>query len=184
MIPVRPRRISTRTFETADESPSNIKSTVVFDQGRLYVTVGGDIWWGKHEAWLRCIDATRTGDITSHGLVWSYPLDRHCCSTPSIQGDLVFVADCGGKVHCVDAATGRAHWVHDAEGEMWSSTLVADGKVYVGTRRGQFWILNADKDLKVLSSIRLPDPVISTSVAANGVLYVGTMTTLYAVQSK
>lgn len=164
------------------ESPSNIKSTVVFDQGRLYVTGGGDIWWGKHESWLQCIDASGTGDITRSNGVWSYPLDRHCCSTPSLSQGLVFVADCGGNVHCVDAATGQRHWVHDAGGEMWSSTLVADGKVYVGTRRGQFWVLKADKELEVLSSIRLPDPVVSTAVAANGVLYVGTMTTLYAVQ--
>ena len=162
-------------------SPSTIKSMPVFHKGRVYVTVGGDIWWGKEKAWLQCIDATKTGDITRTGLVWSYPLQRHCCSTPSVRDGLVYAADCGGKVHCVDAQTGRPYWVHDAGGEMWASTLVADNKVYVGTRRGDFWILAAGKQRRVLSSIRLDDPVISTPVAANGTLYVGTMKRLYAL---
>ncbi len=36
-----------------NESPSNIKSIPVFHNNRVYVTVGGDIWWGKHQAWLK-----------------------------------------------------------------------------------------------------------------------------------
>jgi outer membrane protein assembly factor BamB len=163
-------------------SPSNIKSMPVFHNGRVYVTVGGDIWWGKNQSWLQCIDASQTGDVTKSALIWSYPLGPHCCSTPSVHDGLVYVADCGGKVHCVDAQTGRPYWVHNAGSEIWSSTLVADGKVYVGTRRGDFWVLAAGKELKVLSTIRLRDAIISTPVAANGVLYVGTMTRLYALK--
>jgi outer membrane protein assembly factor BamB len=163
-------------------SPSNIKSMPVFHDGRLYVTGGGDIWWGKHAAWLQCIDATKTGDTTTGGPIWSYAVGRHCCSTPAIHEGLVYVADCDGKVHCVDAQTGRAYWVHDTGAEIWASTLVADGKVYVGTRRGHFWVLAAGKQLQVLSSLKLPGGLPSTTTAANGMLYVATMTTLYAVQ--
>ena len=164
------------------ESPSNIKSMPVFHDGRVYVTVGGDIWWGKNQSWLKCIDASKTGDVTQSGLLWSCPLGRHCCSTPSVHDGLVYVADCDGKVHCVDAETGRPYWVHDAGGEIWASTLVADGKVYVGTRRGDFWVLAAGQQKRILSSVRLRDPVISTPVAAKGTLYVGTMTRLYALK--
>jgi outer membrane protein assembly factor BamB len=121
------------------QSPSNVKSTPVFHDKRLYVTYGGDIWWGKEQAWLKCIDATGTGDITGPGTLWSYALKLHCCSTPSVHDGLVFVADCGGVVHCVDAETGRPYWTHDAKADMWASTLVADAKVYIGTRRGRFW---------------------------------------------
>ena len=154
----------------------------VFHDGRIYVTCGGDIWWGKNEAWLKCIDATRTGDVTEGGRLWSYPVERHCCSTPSIHDGLVYVADCGGMVHCVDAHSGRPYWVHDAGREIWASTLVADEKVYIGTRRGDFWVLATGKEKQVLSSIRLDAPVISTPIAANGTLYVGTMKRLYALQ--
>ncbi len=181
--PTAPKEDIHRYIRNRRESPSNIKSMPVFHDDRVYVTVGGDIWWGKNEAWLKCIDATKTGDITEDGLLWSYPLQRHCCSTPSVHDALVYVADCGGKVHCVDAVTGRPYWVHDAGRDMWASTLVADGKVYIGTRGGRFWVLAAGKEKRVLSSIRLKDPVISTTVAAGGTLYVGTMSRLYALQT-
>ncbi len=164
------------------ESPSNILSMPVFRNGRVYVTVGGDIWWGKNQSFLQCIDAGRSGDVTSNALVWSYPLGPHCCSTVSIHDGLVYVADCGGKVHCVDAETGRPYWVHNAGGEIWGSTLVADGRVYVGTRRGDFWVLAAGKELRVISSIRLREPISGTPVAANGTLYVATAARLYALQ--
>jgi outer membrane protein assembly factor BamB len=154
----------------------------VFYNNRLYVTVGGDIWWGKNEAWLKCIDATQTGDVTGSGEVWSYPLQRHCCSTPSVSNGLVFVADCGRMLHCVDAETGRPYWTHKLGGEVWGSTLVADGKVYVGSRRGDFWILAAEKEKRVLASVDLGAPTGSTPVAANGVLYVTTLERLYAVE--
>jgi outer membrane protein assembly factor BamB len=165
------------------EGPSNIKSMPVFYKDRLYVTVGGDIWWGKNQAWLKCIDATKTGDITATGEIWSYQLERHCCSTPSIYGGLVFVADCAGNIHCVDAETGKPYWTHETKGEIWASTLVADGKVYIGTRRRDFWILAASKDKKVIDSIDLDSAVVGSPVAANGVLYITTMKNLYAVRT-
>ncbi len=180
--PTAPKENIHSYIRNRTESPSIIKGMPVFHNGRIYVTVGGDIWWGKNRAWLKCIDATKTGDITESGLLWSYPVEHHCCSTPSIHDGLVYVADCAGKVHCVDAQTGHPYWVHDAGREIWASTLVADGKVFIGTRAGEFWILAAGKKKRVLSSIRLDAPVISTSIAADGTLYVGTMTRLYALQ--
>lgn len=179
--PQGPKENIHRYIGNRRESPSNIKSMPVFYRKRIYVTVGGDIWWGKHKAWLLCIDATKTGDVTKSGLLWSYPLERHCCSTPSIEDGLVYVADCGGKVHCVDAETGQPYWIHDAEGEIWASTLVADGKVFVGTRKGDFWVLAAGKSKAVRRRVHLDEPIHGTAVAANGVLYVTTMTRLYAL---
>jgi len=166
------------------EGPSSIKAMPVVHDGRVYVTAGGDIWWGKRQSQLLCFDPAGQGDLTESGLVWSYAIDHHCCATPSVSGGLVYVTDCAGMVHCVDAKTGKAHWVHDAGREMWSSTLVADGKIYVGTRQGIFWVLAAGKEKKVLSEIRLDSPIISTAVAADGVLYVCTSKTLYAVKEK
>jgi len=163
------------------EGPSNIKSMPVLHGDRLFVTVGGDIWWGKREAWLMCIDVTQTGEITKTGRLWSYALERHCCSTPSIHDGLAFVADCGGMLHCVDAASGQQYWTHDLGREVWGSTLVADGKVYVGTRRGDFWILAANKERHVLSHTRFDASIGTTPVAANGILYVATLERLYAI---
>jgi len=166
------------------EGPSNFYGMPVLYEGRIYAAGGGDIWWGKNEAWLKCINPAGTGDITTNGLVWSYPLEKHVMGTPAIANDLVFIADCGRAFHCVDARTGQACWTHEINGEAWASPLAADGKVYLGTRSGNFYIFAATREKKLLNLIELGDPISSTAVAANGVLYVATMSRLYAVKKE
>ena len=61
---------------------------------------------------------------------------------------------------------------------------MADGKVYLGTRSGAFYVLAASKEKRVLSELELGSPISATATAANGTLYVGTMTHLYAIQRK
>ena len=163
------------------ESPASIVGMPVFHDERIYVAAGGDPWHGKRECWLKCIEATGVGEVTRTGLLWSYPLRRHCISTPSVVGGLAFIADMGRVVHCVDTRTGRACWTHDLDGEVWGSTLVADGKLYVGTDRGTLWVLAAGRDKQVLGSVDMGDPIHTTPVAANGVVYIATMTRLYAL---
>jgi outer membrane protein assembly factor BamB len=179
--PTGPKEDVSQYLRNRRESPSNIKSTPVFHDNRLYVTVGGDIWWGKNQAWLQCIDATKTGDITATGLVWSCPLKLHTCSTPAVHDGLVYVADCGRQISCVDAATGKVQWLQEAKGDIWASPLVADGKVYLGSNRGDFWILAAGRQKQVLCTLQLDSNISSTAIAANGVVYVATMKKLYAL---
>jgi outer membrane protein assembly factor BamB len=179
--PTGPKEDLFRFSRNRKEGPSIIKSMPVYHDGRVYVSAGGDIWWGKQKSWLKCIDASGSGDITSKGEIWSFAMDTHCCSTPSIHDGLVYIADCGKNVHCLDAATGLRYWSHEAEGAIWGSTMVADGKVYFGTRRGDFWILAAGKEKQVLCSVKLDGSMSSTPAVANGVVYVSTMETLYAI---
>jgi outer membrane protein assembly factor BamB len=180
--PTAPKENVHRFNSNRKESPSNIKSMPVFYDNRVFVTVGGDLWWGKHEAWLKCIDATKTGDITKTGEVWSYPLQRHCMATPAIHNGLVFVGDSGQRLHCVDAATGQPHWTHEVKGAAWASPLVADGKVYFATQKGEFLVFAESKEKKLLSEINLGSAINGTPVAANGVLYATTMKEIFAVR--
>lgn len=179
--PAAPKENVSSYLRNRREGPTNVESMPVFHRGRLYVTAGGDIWWGKNEAWLLCVDAAQTGDITESGRLWSYPLDRHACATPAIVDGLVFVADCRGQLHCVDAETGEGYWKHRLAGEIWASPLAADGKVYVGSRRGDLCVVAAKKELEVLNSIEFGDAITSTVAPANGVLYVNTLKNLYAI---
>jgi outer membrane protein assembly factor BamB len=167
-------------------SPSVIMGMPVFDNGRVYFAAGGDLWWGKRQGWLKCVDAAGSGDVTKSAEIWSYPLSRETCCTPAVYGGMVFATDCGGVIHCVDAANGKPLWTHKADGDIWASPLVADGKVYVGTRRGEFVVLAASKEKRLISSTHLGDgddaKISGTATAANGVLYVPTMSKLYALK--
>ena len=176
------------------ESPSNIYGMPVVHRDHLYVAGGGDIWWGKNEAWLKCIDVKSLTQPASslspsegeragvRGLVWSYPLEKHVMSTAAVTDDLVFIADCGRMFHCVDTKTGKPLWTHEVKGEVWASPYVADGKVYLGTRSGSFYIFAASREKQVLCTLELGDAISATTTAANGVLYVATARNLYAVK--
>lgn len=164
------------------KGPSEIIATPVFHKGRVYVAVGRDPEHGKARGVLHCIDATRTGDITKTGRVWSYKGIGRSMSTVAVADGLVYAADVAGGVHCLDAATGKPCWVHPTKQEIWSSPLAADGKVYVGTQRKVLWVFRAGRDKQVLARVRLPHAVSATPVAANGVLYVTTSRLLYAVR--
>jgi outer membrane protein assembly factor BamB len=155
----------------------------VFDQDRIYLAGGGDIWWGKNEAWLKCIAADRAREGAGNDPVWSYPLSRHVLGTPAVSDGLVFIADVGRTFHCVNARTGEGLWTHDVQGEVWASPFVADGKVYLGTRGGWFYIFAAAKEKQVLQELNLASPISATATAANGVLYIANMKRLFALKT-
>jgi hypothetical protein len=71
--------------------------------------------------------------------------------------------------------------VHDTKAETWSTPLVADGRVYVGTKK-KLVILAASKELKVLSEIPLGSTAYATPVAVDGTLFVCSQSYLWAVQ--
>ncbi len=179
--PGAPKENVHRYYLNRREGPSDIFGMPVFHDDRIYVAGGGDLWWGKNEAWIQCIDATLEGDVTATARLWSYPLVRHVMGTPAVANGLVFLGDCGQTVHCVDARTGKPYWTHEASGEIWASPCIADGKVYLGTRRGQFLVFAAEKEKKLIATVDLGSPVSATAVAANGALYVTTMNRLIAV---
>ena len=182
--PDAPKTNVHRFNSNRQQSPSNFYGMPVFVNNRIYLAGGGDLWWGKNQAWLKCIDATGSGDITATGLVWSCPLAKHVMATPAVIDGLVFIADCGRTFHCVDAGTGKECWTHEINGEAWASPLVADGKVYLGTRSGSFYVFEASRQKHLLSSCEMGQPFSSTAAAANGVLYVATMNRLYALQAR
>jgi|ERR1043166_983815 outer membrane protein assembly factor BamB len=182
--PAAPKTEVHRFTQNRRESPSNIFGMPVFLDGRLYVAGGGDIFWGKNEAWLKCIDVNSLSEGRRTNALWTYTLEKHVMSTPAIYNALVFISDCGRKMHCLDAATGKVHWTQDIKGETWASPYVADGKVFLGTRSGNFYVWAASKEKNLLSEIDLKIPISATATAANGVLYVATMQNLYAIQSQ
>ena len=166
----------------AAEGPSEINSTPVFYKNRVYVATGQDPEHGEGVGHLVCLDATKTGDITKTGVIWEYKAIHRTISTVSIDPDtgLLFIGDFSGFVHCLDAETGKVYWVHDMKAHLWSSTLVADGKVYIGDEDGDFVVMTATKEKKVLSEVNLGAPVYSTPIVANGVIYIASNTHLFA----
>ena len=97
-----------------------------------------------------CIDASKTGDITRTGIVWSFDGIRSSSSTVAIRDGLLYTADAGGNVYCLDADTGCLYWTHKTK-PVWASPVVADGKVYVATHGAGLLVFAAGKEMKLLS---------------------------------
>ncbi|MBN2138019.1 MAG: PQQ-binding-like beta-propeller repeat protein [Sedimentisphaerales bacterium] len=159
--------------------PSQIIATPVLYGDRIYIAIGQDPAHGRGKGLLHCIDATKTGDITKNGCIWTYDgLDRSM-ATAAVADGLVYLVDIGGRLHCLDADTGEQCWVYETNKETWGGPLLADGKLYFGNERN-FYIMAAGREAKLISSMRMSAPVHSTAVAANGVVYIASNRYLWA----
>jgi outer membrane protein assembly factor BamB len=161
-------------------SPSEVIGTPVIVGNRIYVGIGQDPVHGPGRGALSCLDVDGRGDVSGTGVRWHYTGIGRSLSTVSVAGGLVYCAEHAGKVHCLDAESGSLVWVHDTREEIWSSTYVADGKVFIGTRKG-LTVLAAGRERKQLAEIKLGTPVWSVPCAANGTLFVASQKNLWAV---
>jgi outer membrane protein assembly factor BamB len=161
---------------------SEIIGTPVFYKNRVYVTIGQDPLHGRGRGMLSCIDATKTGDVTSTGKIWTSDRIGRSLSTPSIVDGLLYVADTFEGAYCFDADTGKLYWFQPTNSEVWGSTFVADGKIYLGTKKSLL-VFAAGKETKLISDIHLGMPAYCTPVVANGVLYVAAHKYLWAIQA-
>jgi outer membrane protein assembly factor BamB len=175
------RRKKGNTGDGSFIGPSEIIATPVFYKNRVYVAIGQDPSHGRGKGALTCMDATRTGDITKTGKLWTYTDMDRSISSVSIADGLLYIGDISGRVHCLDAETGKRIWVQELKAQIWGSTFVADGKIYIGTQKA-LWVLAAGREPKVLSEIHLGCPVYATAITANGVLYITAHRYIWALQ--
>jgi len=110
--------------------------------------------------------------------------------TVAIKDDVLYIADFSGLFHCLDAKTGKVHWVYDMLAAAWGSPLVVDGKVYVGDEDGDVAIFRESADPNVAmkddapyyGEINMGNSVYSTPIVADNVLYIANRTHLFAIE--
>ncbi len=161
-----------------------IISTPVFFEGKIYLAAGQDPENGEGIGHMYCIDPGKSGDITESGRIWHYDKIRRSISTAAIADGLIYISDFTGFLHCLDIVTGKPYWTYDMLAAIWGSPFVADGKVYLGDEDGDLAIFQAGKDLKQIAEINMGNAVYGTPIAANGVLYIMTRNTLYAISAQ
>ncbi len=162
------------------DGPSEIISTAVLYRDKVYVAIGQDPEHGDGVGLLSCIDPTLTGDISGQA-IWTSPEIGRTISTASAKDGLIYQAEYDGDIHCFDADTGEHLWVHETNSRIWSSTLVADGKVFIGNEDGELVILKAGREKEEIALIDFFTPIYCSPVVANDTLYLSTQTHLYAI---
>ena len=84
----------------------------------------------------------------------------------------------------MNAENGLLFWKHDAKAHVWGSTLVADGKVFTGDEDGDFIILAASKEKKLLFETNFNGPIYSSAITANQSIYISTRSYLYSIRTQ
>ncbi len=161
-----------------------IATPVIFND-RVYTAIGNDLNDSGPSAKLGrlvCIDATQSGDISRTGCIWSFDAVRSTSSTVAISDGLLYTADASGMIYCLNADTGKLYWTHKTR-TIWSSPLIADGKVYVGVHHGGLLVFAHSKEKKLLSHNMGREDIVASPAVANGVLYVASQKYLYALQA-
>ncbi len=163
---------------------NNIISTPVFYNDTVFIGVGQDPEHGTGIGHFWAIDATGKGDVTKTHALWHFGNKDfgRTMSTVSIQDGLLYICDLEGFLYCLDVKKGSLVWKHDLEAAIWSSTMIADGKVYIGDEDGEVCVLKHGRKKEVLSENYLEGTVYTTPSAANGVLYIAAQTNLYAIE--
>lgn len=159
-------------------------ATPVVHNDRVYIGVGQDPEHGEAPGHLYSIDPTvGEGDITAKAAVWHLGVDKfnRTLSTVAVHEGLVYAADLSGNLYCIDEKTGQIYWTYEAFAAIWGSPYVADGKVYLGDEDGDVAILRTGKTKQLIAEINMGTAVYTTPVAHNGVLYIVSRESLFAI---
>ena len=139
---------------------------------------------------MLAVDATAKGDIKQDQAKWVVKGWQGGFSSPVIDGDRLYQIDNGANMAAFDVNTGKQLWLKNLGTIQKASPVLADGKVYVGTENGKFFILKPSAtgceilDEDALGTAMHPEAIIASAAVSNGRVYVVSDSGLYAIGKK
>jgi outer membrane protein assembly factor BamB len=104
---------------------------------------------------IGAIDGSQTGDIKT--TKWAHKGDQFGFSSPVIDGTRVYQVENGSRLKAFDLESGNPLWTQTLGTIQKAPLVLADGKLYVGTESGKFFIVRPSADRAViLSDVELP----------------------------
>jgi len=99
-------------------------------------------------------------------------------STQENQGHLYTISQ-EGIAECFELSSGQSLWQErlsgpGAQSSSWSSTLLADGKIYVPNKSGDVFVLRAAPKFEVLATNSIGEPTNASLAASNDELFLRT----------
>lgn len=173
-------------------------NTGILLNGKYAIASHGDENLASNEmGMILAFDATRKGKLGQDAIKWSVPGFLGGFSSPVLDGDRIYQADNLGILYAFDVETGRQLWKQPLGTVQKASAVFADGKLYIGSESGKFYILRPHADrCEVLSDVELPlsengivsqkipEPVVAGAAVARGRIYFVSSDTLYAIGPK
>lgn len=139
---------------------------------------------------MTAVDATAKGEIKKEQVKWTTYGWQGGFSSPVMDGSRIYQLDNSANIAAFDATTGKQLWLKNLGTIQKASPVLADGKLYVGTENGKFFILKPSAtdceilDQDQLGTEALPEPIIGSVAIANGHVYVVSDSNLYCIGKK
>jgi outer membrane protein assembly factor BamB len=139
---------------------------------------------------IAALDATAKGELKKEQVKWSTVGWQGGYSSPVIDGERLYQVDNGANIAAFDLNTGKQLWLQNLGTIQKASPVYADGKLYVGTENGKFFILKPTAtgceilDSDQLGTEQQPEAIIASPAVSNGRVYFATDSNLYAIGRK
>jgi outer membrane protein assembly factor BamB len=139
---------------------------------------------------LVAVDATAKGELKKEQVRWSKYGWQGGFSSPVLDGERLYQVDNGANLGAFDVSTGRQLWLQNLGTIQKASPVLADGKLYVGTENGKFFIIEPSATgAKILDEDQLgteaaPEAVIASVAVSNGRIYLVSDAALYCIGKK
>lgn len=157
-------------------------SPLVTPDGTVYISHSEENKVGNSMGAVVALDGKLSGDLTGKEL-WEELQVMAGKSSPVILEDRVYFVDDRAKLFIYNAKTGEFIARKALGTSMRSTPLVADGKLYLCTMEGRWYILKPTKTgVKVIHQLRLPNDQSDGSLAvSHGRLFLPTSRALYCI---
>lgn len=173
-----------------------INTGVVVQGNHVIVSHGDENLDTSEMGMIAAIDGTQTGDIKT--AQWAVKGDQFGFSPPVMEGTRVYQIDNGSRLKAFDAGTGRELWRLALGTAQKAPPVFADGKLFVGTESGKFFIVRPQADrAEILSAVEMPpstdsyggsegtpEQILSSAAVSRGRIYFVTSDAVYAIGSK
>jgi outer membrane protein assembly factor BamB len=156
----------------------------------LYLTHSEENLDTSEMGMVGALDATVSGKITPDKLAWRSFGIQGGFASPVADSERLYLMDNGAVIMAFDLKTGKKLWEKALGTVQKGSPVLADGKLYIGTENGKFYIIKPTASgPEILSEIQLgtdaePEAIIASPAVARGRIYVASMDALYAIGPK
>ncbi len=115
-------------------------------------------------------------------IVWREKKAAPSMPSPLAVGDELYMVSDKGIATCLDARTGRPRWSERLGGNFSSSPLFADGRIYVGNREGQTFVLRPGAAFELLATNPLDGGIFATPAAVGRAIFLRTEKAVYRLE--
>ncbi len=162
-------------------------NSALFKDNVAYITHGEENMDTTEMGMVAAIDATRSGNLAADAYKWKTLGFLPSFASPVMDAERIYSVDNSAILAGFDLKTGARVWEKSLGTLQKGSPLLADGKLYVGTENGRFYILKPSAtgvevlDEDWLGSQQQPESIVASPIAADGRIYVASMDALYAI---